>query len=128
MTSYRNQSSSQYYLGLLIRVIHRLVSRGAVVSQVPVIRTKKPNSSIAELGCLLTDSSRYVNCVTHVGFYVSLFCKISKVEVIFKITMRLYQALLNGGNFRTVFDFGGREVAHWFPGHMAKGDTQLQNV
>lgn len=31
--------------------------------------------------------------------------------------MRIYQSLLN----RKVFDFGERNVAHWFPGHMAKG-------
>lgn len=37
--------------------------------------------------------------------------------------MKLYQALRNVGKFRTVFDFGGRDVAHWFPGHMAKGDS-----
>eukprot|EP00064_Thunnus_orientalis_P000507 superscaffoldBa00000026_g508 len=46
--------------------------------------------------------------------------------------MRLCQALRNVGKFRTVFDFGEREVAHWFPGHMAKGDsfasTHLQNI
>lgn len=35
--------------------------------------------------------------------------------------MKLFQALYNVSNFRTAFDFGGREVAHWFPGHMAKG-------
>lgn len=37
--------------------------------------------------------------------------------------MKLYQVLRNLDKFRNVFDFGGREVAHWFPGHMAKGDT-----
>lgn len=37
--------------------------------------------------------------------------------------MKLYQALRHVDKFRTVFDFGGREVAHWFPGHMAKGDS-----
>lgn len=46
--------------------------------------------------------------------------------------MRLYQTLRNVGKFRTVFDFGEREVAHWFPGHMAKGDSfvsaHLQNM
>uniref|UniRef100_A0A673AEX7 Mitochondrial GTPase 1 n=1 Tax=Sphaeramia orbicularis TaxID=375764 RepID=A0A673AEX7_9TELE len=26
----------------------------------------------------------------------------------------------------TVFDFGGRDVAHWFPGHMAKGLKQMK--
>ncbi|PWA25958.1 hypothetical protein CCH79_00001598 [Gambusia affinis] len=36
--------------------------------------------------------------------------------------MKLCQTLRNVDRFRTVFDFGGREVAHWFPGHMAKGD------
>lgn len=38
-------------------------------------------------------------------------------------SMKLYQALRHVDKFRTVFDFGGREVAHWFPGHMAKGDS-----
>ena len=41
----------------------------------------------------------------------------------FTIDMKLYQALRNVAKFRTVFDFGGRDVAHWFPGHMAKGDS-----
>ncbi len=36
-------------------------------------------------------------------------------------TMRIYHSLLNAARFRKVFDFGEREVAHWFPGHMAKG-------
>lgn len=36
--------------------------------------------------------------------------------------MKLFSVLCNVGKFRTAFDFGGREVAHWFPGHMAKGD------
>ncbi|XP_034040119.1 mitochondrial ribosome-associated GTPase 1 [Thalassophryne amazonica] len=40
--------------------------------------------------------------------------------------MKLYQALCNAGRFRTVFDFGGREVAHWFPRHMAKGLKQMR--
>ncbi|XP_073337997.1 mitochondrial ribosome-associated GTPase 1 [Pagrus major] len=40
--------------------------------------------------------------------------------------MKLYQALRNVGKFRTVFDFGGRDVAHWFPGHMAKGLRQMK--
>ncbi|KAM8738751.1 mitochondrial ribosome-associated GTPase 1 [Acanthopagrus schlegelii] len=40
--------------------------------------------------------------------------------------MKLYQALRNVGTFRTVFDFGGRDVAHWFPGHMAKGLRQMK--
>ncbi|XP_015233119.1 PREDICTED: mitochondrial ribosome-associated GTPase 1 [Cyprinodon variegatus] len=40
--------------------------------------------------------------------------------------MRLYQALRNVDKFRTVFDFGGRDVAHWFPGHMAKGLKQMK--
>ncbi|XP_029376235.1 mitochondrial ribosome-associated GTPase 1 [Echeneis naucrates] len=35
--------------------------------------------------------------------------------------MKLYQALRHADRFRSVFDFGGRDVAHWFPGHMAKG-------
>lgn len=37
--------------------------------------------------------------------------------------MKLFQALRDVSKFRTVFDFGEREVAHWFPGHMAKGDS-----
>ncbi|KAM6956786.1 mitochondrial ribosome-associated GTPase 1 [Aplochiton taeniatus] len=40
--------------------------------------------------------------------------------------MKLYHALRSVGKFRTVFDFGGREVAHWFPGHMAKGLKQMK--
>lgn len=40
--------------------------------------------------------------------------------------MRLYQALRNVGHFRSAFDFGGRDVAHWFPGHMAKGLKQMR--
>ncbi|XP_056291358.1 mitochondrial ribosome-associated GTPase 1 [Pseudoliparis swirei] len=40
--------------------------------------------------------------------------------------MKLYHALRNVGQFRTVFDFGEREVAHWFPGHMAKGLKQMR--
>ncbi|XP_021461935.2 mitochondrial ribosome-associated GTPase 1 isoform X1 [Oncorhynchus mykiss] len=45
----------------------------------------------------------------------------------FKTTnMRLHQILRNAANFRTVFDFGDREVAHWFPRHMAKGLKQMK--
>lgn len=40
--------------------------------------------------------------------------------------MKLFQCLRNVDKFRTVFDFGGREVAHWFPGHMAKGLKQMR--
>ncbi|XP_022060965.1 mitochondrial ribosome-associated GTPase 1 [Acanthochromis polyacanthus] len=40
--------------------------------------------------------------------------------------MRLQQVLRNVDKFRTVFDFGGRDVAHWFPGHMAKGLRQMR--
>lgn len=40
--------------------------------------------------------------------------------------MKLYQALRNVGHFRSAFDFGGRDVAHWFPGHMAKGLKQMR--
>lgn len=40
--------------------------------------------------------------------------------------MKLLQALRNVNKFRTVFDFGEREVAHWFPGHMAKGLKQMR--
>lgn len=46
----------------------------------------------------------------------------SGAAFILLLNMKLFQALYNVGNFRTSFDFGGREVAHWFPGHMAKGD------
>lgn len=35
--------------------------------------------------------------------------------------MRIHQCLFNAATFRRVFDFGEREVANWFPGHMAKG-------
>ncbi|TKS85533.1 GTPase 1 Mitochondrial [Collichthys lucidus] len=41
--------------------------------------------------------------------------------------MRLHQALRSVDKFRTVFDFGGRDVAHWFPGHMAKGLKQMRS-
>lgn len=40
--------------------------------------------------------------------------------------MRIYHSLLNAAMFRKVFDFGEREVAHWFPGHMAKGLKQMR--
>ncbi|XP_055358460.1 mitochondrial ribosome-associated GTPase 1 [Betta splendens] len=40
--------------------------------------------------------------------------------------MKFYQTLRNAAKFRTVFDFGGRDVAHWFPGHMAKGLRQMR--
>ncbi|XP_004077219.1 mitochondrial ribosome-associated GTPase 1 isoform X2 [Oryzias latipes] len=40
--------------------------------------------------------------------------------------MRLFPSLRHVDKFRTVFDFGGREVAHWFPGHMAKGLKQMK--
>ncbi|KAI7805230.1 putative mitochondrial ribosome-associated GTPase 1 [Triplophysa rosa] len=39
--------------------------------------------------------------------------------------MRIHQCLFNAATFRRVFDFGEREVAHWFPGHMAKGANPL---
>lgn len=42
--------------------------------------------------------------------------------------MKLFSVLHNVGKFRTAFDFGGREVAHWFPGHMAKGDCSFPYV
>lgn len=42
--------------------------------------------------------------------------------------MKLFSVLCNIGMFRTAFDFGGREVAHWFPGHMAKGDGSFPDV
>lgn len=31
--------------------------------------------------------------------------------------------LHNAAKFRSAFDFGEREVANWFPGHMAKGSS-----
>ncbi|XP_057703931.1 mitochondrial ribosome-associated GTPase 1 [Corythoichthys intestinalis] len=40
--------------------------------------------------------------------------------------MKLYRSLYNVTKFRGAFDFGGREVAHWFPGHMAKGLKQMR--
>ncbi|XP_030628478.1 mitochondrial ribosome-associated GTPase 1 [Chanos chanos] len=40
--------------------------------------------------------------------------------------MRIYHSLFTVSKFRTVFDFGEREVAHWFPGHMAKGLKQMR--
>uniref|UniRef100_A0A1A7YWS7 Mitochondrial GTPase 1 n=1 Tax=Iconisemion striatum TaxID=60296 RepID=A0A1A7YWS7_9TELE len=40
--------------------------------------------------------------------------------------MKLCQLLRNVDKCRTVFDFSGREVAHWFPGHMAKGLKQMK--
>ncbi|GAB0192566.1 mitochondrial ribosome-associated GTPase 1 [Grus japonensis] len=39
------------------------------------------------------------------------------------------RAAVNGfgpGGFRERFDFGGRDVASWFPGHMAKGLRQMR--
>ena len=39
--------------------------------------------------------------------------------------MKLYRALRNAASFRTFFDFGERDVAHWFPGHMAKGSVMF---
>uniref|UniRef100_A0A672T6C6 Mitochondrial GTPase 1 n=1 Tax=Sinocyclocheilus grahami TaxID=75366 RepID=A0A672T6C6_SINGR len=40
--------------------------------------------------------------------------------------MRIYNSLLSAAKFRKVFAFGEREVAHWFPGHMAKGLKQMR--
>ncbi|XP_028825791.1 mitochondrial ribosome-associated GTPase 1 isoform X1 [Denticeps clupeoides] len=40
--------------------------------------------------------------------------------------MKLCCLLLKAVGFREAFDFGGREVAHWFPGHMAKGLKQMR--
>lgn len=40
--------------------------------------------------------------------------------------MKLCHVLRNAATLRTCFDFGGREVAHWFPGHMAKGIKQMR--
>ncbi|KAI4886230.1 hypothetical protein NFI96_023512 [Prochilodus magdalenae] len=39
--------------------------------------------------------------------------------------MRL--SALSAAAFRTAFDFGQRETAHWFPGHMAKGLKQMRD-
>ncbi|XP_063047926.1 mitochondrial ribosome-associated GTPase 1 [Engraulis encrasicolus] len=40
--------------------------------------------------------------------------------------MRLCRVVRNAVKFRSAFDFGEREVAHWFPGHMAKGLKQMK--
>lgn len=40
--------------------------------------------------------------------------------------MRIYHSLLNAAKFRSVFDFGERDVTHWFPRHMAKGLKQMR--
>ncbi|XP_051935499.1 mitochondrial ribosome-associated GTPase 1 isoform X2 [Hippocampus zosterae] len=40
--------------------------------------------------------------------------------------MKLYRSLCDVAKFRNAFDFGGREVAHWFPGHMAKGLKRMR--
>ncbi|KAJ8418185.1 hypothetical protein AAFF_G00138940 [Aldrovandia affinis] len=40
--------------------------------------------------------------------------------------MRLQQILRDASKFRAVFDFGARDIAHWFPGHMAKGLKQMK--
>ncbi|CAL1578058.1 unnamed protein product [Knipowitschia caucasica] len=40
--------------------------------------------------------------------------------------MKLFLALRNVAGFRSAFDFGARDVAHWFPGHMAKGLKQMR--
>ncbi|KAL7889757.1 hypothetical protein AOLI_G00020150 [Acnodon oligacanthus] len=40
--------------------------------------------------------------------------------------MRVSRASLGAAAFRAAFDFGQREVAHWFPGHMAKGLKQMR--
>ncbi|XP_056327139.1 mitochondrial ribosome-associated GTPase 1 isoform X2 [Danio aesculapii] len=40
--------------------------------------------------------------------------------------MRIYQSLFNAAKFRSVFDFGERDVTHWFPRHMAKGLKQMR--
>ncbi|KAM6067360.1 mitochondrial ribosome-associated GTPase 1 isoform 2-T3 [Chlamydotis macqueenii] len=36
------------------------------------------------------------------------------------------RAAVGAGAFRERFDFGGRDVASWFPGHMAKGLRQMR--
>lgn len=41
-------------------------------------------------------------------------------------SMKLYGVLRNAVTFRRCFDPGQREVAHWFPGHMAKGIRQMR--
>ncbi|KAK3554172.1 hypothetical protein QTP70_019105 [Hemibagrus guttatus] len=48
------------------------------------------------------------------------------IELVNLVKMRISHTLLNAVKFRTVFDFGEREVAHWFPGHMAKGLKQMR--
>ncbi|XP_033881098.1 mitochondrial ribosome-associated GTPase 1 [Acipenser ruthenus] len=40
--------------------------------------------------------------------------------------MRIHQTLWNAAKFRQFFDFGNREIANWFPGHMAKGLRQMK--
>lgn len=78
------------------------------------------------------DCSRFVIYVAHAGSakhlavisFNSEESEPSGAAFILTLNMKLFQALYNVGNFRTAFDFGGREVAHWFPGHMAKGDCQ----
>ncbi|XP_042647017.1 mitochondrial ribosome-associated GTPase 1 isoform X1 [Tyto alba] len=40
--------------------------------------------------------------------------------------MRGRAAAAAAGGFRERFDFGGRDVASWFPGHMAKGLRQMR--
>ncbi|XP_061693606.1 mitochondrial ribosome-associated GTPase 1 [Syngnathoides biaculeatus] len=40
--------------------------------------------------------------------------------------MKLYRSLSNVAKLRSTFDFGGRDVAHWFPGHMAKGLKKMR--
>ncbi|XP_006630314.2 mitochondrial ribosome-associated GTPase 1 isoform X1 [Lepisosteus oculatus] len=42
------------------------------------------------------------------------------------LKMRLQRVLCSAAKFRDVFDFGKRDVAHWFPGHMAKGLKQMR--
>lgn len=89
----------------------------------------------AEPKFYVIDCSRFVNTVAHncTGRHleaISLYTPFSNIKqqsgASYRLTlnMKLFQALYNVSNFRTAFDFGGREVAHWFPGHMAKGDCQ----
>ncbi|XP_078498885.1 mitochondrial ribosome-associated GTPase 1 isoform X2 [Lissotriton helveticus] len=40
--------------------------------------------------------------------------------------MRLQQLLRQAGEFREIFNFAGRNMAHWFPGHMSRGLTQMK--
>lgn len=78
-------------------------------------------------------ASRRVNSVGH-AYFVPLVCFVASKDynersirerlmfLDYPVDMKLYQVLRDAAKFRSVFDFGGRDVAQWFPGHMAKGD------